>query len=266
MIEEPVSLTYDTRMLLMLLYVVNGCRTDISHKEEEATWKLVKHIASHPYCVDREELKTVTGRMGISEKEGIEYLQKFKKYVQNRHSWLFEYYASLMNARPATTWLIISGDIEVKDDELLGIEEDADYKKNVMDAYEYISMRRRSVNLNREFEEIEEKIKKSLRNRLSVGVLRGIPSRKFEDLTGCTPVEIQKHIEQKFKPGMSWENYGEWEIDHIRPCASFNLSDPEQQKQCFHYTNLQPLWARENRKKGSKWSGWGKKFRDCNES
>jgi HNH endonuclease. len=54
---------------------------------------------------------------------------------------------------------------------------------------------------------------------------------------------------------MSWDNYGRdgWHIDHIRPCASFDLTDPEQQRQCFHYTNLQPLWAADNIRKGAKW-------------
>ena len=61
------------------------------------------------------------------------------------------------------------------------------------------------------------------------------------------------HLEAQFKPGMTWDNYGlkGWHVDHIRPCASFDLRDPEQQRRCFHYTNLQPLWAEENLKKGS---------------
>jgi hypothetical protein len=52
---------------------------------------------------------------------------------------------------------------------------------------------------------------------------------------------------------MSWDNHGKhgWHIDHIRPCASFDFSDPEQQQQCFHYSNLQPLWAGDNLSKGS---------------
>ena len=48
---------------------------------------------------------------------------------------------------------------------------------------------------------------------------------------------------------MTKENYGEWHVDHIKPCASFDLTDPEQQAICFHYTNLQPLWAVDNIKK-----------------
>ena len=51
---------------------------------------------------------------------------------------------------------------------------------------------------------------------------------------------------------MTWENHGEWHIDHIKPCSSFNLIDIEEQKQCFHYSNLQPLWKIDNLTKGSK--------------
>lgn len=75
-------------------------------------------------------------------------------------------------------------------------------------------------------------------------------------LLGCTPDQLRAHLESLWQPGMSWSNYGGtgygegfWQIDHIRPCASFDLTDPEQQKQCFHYTNLQPLWALDNHAK-----------------
>lgn len=73
-------------------------------------------------------------------------------------------------------------------------------------------------------------------------------------LIGCSVGELRKHLESQFQGGMLWENYGRygWHIDHIRPCASFDLSDPEQQKACFHYTNLQPLWAFDNLSKGAK--------------
>lgn len=73
------------------------------------------------------------------------------------------------------------------------------------------------------------------------------------DLLGCSPMELREYLESKFEDGMTWENRGlhGWHIDHIKPCASFDLSDPEQQKECFHYTNLQPLWAKDNLSKGS---------------
>lgn len=76
---------------------------------------------------------------------------------------------------------------------------------------------------------------------------------KTEDLLGCTVAEARAHLEAQFLPGMSWENHGEWHIDHIRPCASFDFSDPAQQRECSHYSNLQPLWAQDNLSKSDKW-------------
>ena len=69
-------------------------------------------------------------------------------------------------------------------------------------------------------------------------------------LIGCTPSELKSHLEDQFTEGMAWENYGEWHVDHIRPCASFDLSIDKEQEICFNYTNLQPLWAVDNLKKG----------------
>ena len=69
---------------------------------------------------------------------------------------------------------------------------------------------------------------------------------------GCTDIFFKCYIESLFKKGMSWDNHGEWHIDHITPCSNFDLTDPEQQKKCNHYTNLQPLWKEENLKKSNK--------------
>ena len=71
-------------------------------------------------------------------------------------------------------------------------------------------------------------------------------------LLGCSSEFLRQHLERQFKPGMSWENHGQWHLDHIKPCASFDLSKPEQQRICFNYKNLQPLWAIDNMKKGAK--------------
>ena len=77
-------------------------------------------------------------------------------------------------------------------------------------------------------------------------------SKRTLELVGCRIDELWEHLEKQFKDGMTRQNQGEWHIDHIKPCASFNLTDPEQQKECFNYKNLQPLWAIDNMKKGSK--------------
>jgi len=99
------------------------------------------------------------------------------------------------------------------------------------------------------------------RNRTSLA-LRASGTKKlmsFDEALGCTIDQFKKHIESTFKEGMNWDNRGNfvggWVIDEIRPIASFDLSDIEQYRQCFHYSNRQALWHTENCSKGSRWNG-----------
>lgn len=70
---------------------------------------------------------------------------------------------------------------------------------------------------------------------------------------GCSVDEYRKYLENKFTPEMTWDNYGEyWEIDHIKPISSFNLNNPEELTKCFHYTNTQPLYWKDNLEKSNK--------------
>ena len=99
-------------------------------------------------------------------------------------------------------------------------------------------------------------ILKRLRSRLYQAVVN--KAGRTKELLGCTIDELMLHLESQFTDGMSWENRHLWHIDHIRPCSSFDLTDAEQQRQCFHYTNLQPLWAADNRAKSDRLD-WVKK-------
>ncbi len=94
-----------------------------------------------------------------------------------------------------------------------------------------------------------------LRARITRVMNGGKRCLPIADLVGCSMEELETHLESQFQSGMTRENRGRagWHIDHIRPCCSFDLTDPEQQKQCFHYTNLQPLWATDNLRKSGKW-------------
>ncbi len=80
--------------------------------------------------------------------------------------------------------------------------------------------------------------------------------RSWETLVGYTKEDLKIHLESLFKDGMSWDNYGKWHIDHIRPVASFNITSAECEdfKKCWALENLQPLWAEENFKKNKKWT------------
>lgn len=69
-------------------------------------------------------------------------------------------------------------------------------------------------------------------------------------LVGCSRAALKAHVESLFVPGMTWGNHGMvWHLDHKKPCAAFDLSDPAQQRACFHWSNLQPLFAQENLRK-----------------
>jgi hypothetical protein len=103
-----------------------------------------------------------------------------------------------------------------------------------------------------------KKINNRLRDYLSSRlrkVLNGKSKSIFiTKLIGCSLKFLKHYLEKQFKPGMSWNNYcyRGWHLDHIKPCASFDLSKPSQQRKCFHYTNLQPLWAEENMSKNGR--------------
>ncbi len=109
-----------------------------------------------------------------------------------------------------------------------------------------VELRRRSAQAH---------LKHKLRCRLNVALKKRYKkASRTLSLLGCSLSEFQKHLEALFSPGMSWDNRGAWEIDHKRPCASFDMADPEQQKECFHFSNLQPLWRTDNRKKSHQWA------------
>lgn len=87
-----------------------------------------------------------------------------------------------------------------------------------------------------------------LRSRVSQ-MLSGKKDRKTLEMLGCSVAQFIAYIEAKFLPGMTWENRNEWHLDHIRPCKSFDLTNPLDRDICFHYTNYQPLWAIDNLRK-----------------
>lgn len=105
------------------------------------------------------------------------------------------------------------------------------------------------------------RIAHSIRSSIAIQVRHGKAKKasRTTELLGCDIAQFRAHIEALWLEGMCWENWGRqrgcWQLDHIRPVASFDLTDPAQQKQCFHFSNYQPLWAEDNRRKGAAWSG-----------
>jgi hypothetical protein len=105
----------------------------------------------------------------------------------------------------------------------------------------------------RRMQEPAYRLQNALRARLYDALQGKRKTAPTLEMLGCTTKELRVYIEGLWQEGMTWENYGVhgWHIDHIVPCDSFDLSDPAQQRECFHYTNLQPLWAGDNLAKGA---------------
>ena len=123
------------------------------------------------------------------------------------------------------------------------------YSKNYQKKNQEKINRYRSNKLNTD---IDFKLSHYLRARIRLA-LKGNPKLSTTmKLIGCHIDLLKLHLQSKFKPGMSFSNYGKWHIDHIIPCARFDLTKKSEQEICFNYKNLQPLWAEENCSKGTK--------------
>jgi hypothetical protein len=101
--------------------------------------------------------------------------------------------------------------------------------------------------------DINFKLRKTIRARIRLALKNDKKRSKTLKLLGVNNIiTAKKHLEKLFKPRMTWKNHGKWHIDHIIPCSSFDLTKASEQRECFHYTNLQPLWASENLSKGNR--------------
>ena len=106
---------------------------------------------------------------------------------------------------------------------------------------------------NRRATDVLFQIKELLRSRLRNALQGKKKSDRAMNLVGCSAEDLKAHLESTFQEGMTWDNQGEWHIDHILPCVAFDLEDPVEQRACFHYRNLQALWKVDNSRKGSRY-------------
>lgn len=97
-----------------------------------------------------------------------------------------------------------------------------------------------------------------IRNAVSARIWAALKGRSDGALfsrLGYAEAELIAHLEAQFQPGMGWDNYGDWHVDHVKPCALFDQADPVQFAECWALANLQPLWASDNITKGAKYAG-----------
>ena len=165
---------------------------------------------------------------------------KNKKSISNKRK---EYYKlnkeNLLNC--AKVWRENNKDKKIINDKIY-------YEENK----EVINNKRTKYTREKRRSDLSFRIKGNLSNRIYKAIKGIHKSSSSLNFLGCSIEELKIHLEKQFREGMTWENYGKWHIDHIKPCASFNLLLEEEQRKCFHYTNLQPLWAEDNLKKHKK--------------
>lgn len=126
---------------------------------------------------------------------------------------------------------------------------DARVKKWLRDNRDRVNANQR----NRRRTDPQFRLSNNLRCRMNTALRNHGTKRDYpmEKLLGCTVAELMDYLSKRFQSGMTWDNHGQWHIDHIKPCAAFDLTDKEQQMMCFHFTNLQPLWSEDNLAKGA---------------
>ena len=134
-------------------------------------------------------------------------------------------------------------------------QDNKDKIKEYLDANkDKIRVKKNNYFKNRLKTNIQYKLSHNLRNRLNIAINRNQKIGSAVDDLGCSIPELKVYLESKFQTGMTWDNWSDvgWHIDHIKPLASFDLTDRKQFLEACHYTNLQPLWAKDNLIKSDK--------------
>ena len=209
------------------------------------------------YLKNIEKLKEYSKKYRLENKEKIK--KSNRKYKLNNKHKIKEYYLKnkeIIKGKNKKYYLKNKEIIKEKQKIYLLNNKKEIKKRNRKN---YLKNREQMIKNAIEYEKIQYKtninfkLKKILSARIRTALRGENKSKSTLMLLGVPNIEfIKKYIESKFKEGMSWKKRHLIHIDHIIPCASFDLTKPEEQAKCFHYTNLQPLWASENLAKGSK--------------
>jgi hypothetical protein len=115
---------------------------------------------------------------------------------------------------------------------------------------EHLKEYRKNYHQTRMQEDIDYRLVNILRARFNRAFSKGYKKGSAVKDLGCSIPKLKAHLESKFQSGMTWDNYGEWHIDHIIPLSLFDLSSLDDIRVACHYLNLRPLWAKDNMSKG----------------
>ena len=119
-------------------------------------------------------------------------------------------------------------------------------KDNLSTIQEYMRKYRRKYDAHRKAEDPNFRLACALRTRLRKAIHNGQKTGSAVRDLGCSISAFRLYIESQFEPGMSWDNYGKWHLDHVMPISSFDLTDRMQFLEACNWLNYQPLWALDN--------------------
>lgn len=201
------------------------------------------------YAKNRTKLLASKGADYLADKEkykerGRKYYQKNKKYVNAQSSHYQKTHRQQINVQRKERDRL---NPEFRVSRLSYLK---DYRtKN----HRLLTEKQRIYHNRKRQEDLQYKLKASLRTRLYIAIKRSYKNGSAIKDLGCTITEFKSYLEDLFKEDMTWDNWSRegWHIDHKIALSSFDLTNREQFLKAVHYTNLQPLWANENRSKGA---------------
>jgi hypothetical protein len=223
---------------------------------EDIKKQKIKEYKRKYYILNKEKVSQYSKKWYLKNKE-IKNQKSKERYLKNKETYLKqrkEYYLKNEEKvkQQSKKWYLKNKEIKNQKSKEWFIKNREKHrqlmKKWFLKNKEYVNKK------NRERRKTDPTVKmiSNIRRRILLALKGKNKSTNTMKLLGTDIQGVWNHLESTFKPGMTKENHGLWHIDHIRPCASFDLNKPEEQLKCFHYTNLQALWAHENLSKGAK--------------
>lgn len=135
-----------------------------------------------------------------------------------------------------------------KDNRQKRIDQVTAYRKSNPESY---NAYRRELQNSREATDINFRLRRRLRTRVYHALTGYQKASTTMDLIGCSLEDLRTYLEAQFEAGMTWDNYGDWHVDHIYPLGLIDLSSAAEQRKAFNYLNLRPRWAAENMAAGN---------------
>lgn len=197
----------------------------------------------------------ITNKDKLQEKKKIYHILNKDKILSKVSEWRknnIEYFKESCHNRYIKNKDILKDkykEYKIKNAEKVSIRAKKYREKNKED----LRLKKKIYKKNRLATDYKYKLKENISTALRIKIYKKRGTNKYLEMFGYNIEQLIKHLENKFIDGMSWDNYGKWHIDHIKPQSLFNLDNEEELKKCWSLSNLQPLWAIDNIKKSNKY-------------